>query len=278
MVRKRRTTATKKRTTTRTPARRRRTSTAKKSSSGIVNFFVPMFFIFCILFCLGFLLFMGYRTATASAFFDIEKVELEGVENLPTEKLKNIVKTHTVKTGVWNADLDAIKADIKRFKYAKEISVSRVLPDSIKIIVDERKPVAIVRLDGKDYWADEDALILDRVSAEEKRPAFLMTGWDEADTDKAQENNKKRIQLYQELLREWKDYSLAERVIAVNLSDLKDPQAIVADSGQKITISLGRENYKKRLQKALEVIAGKGKRIESVITSGVNPIIGYRDS
>ncbi len=274
MARKRRTTKRK----TGTTARKRRTTRSKKSSSKIANFFVPMFFIFCILFCLGLLMFMGYRTATASSFFDIETVELKGVENIPQEKIEAIVKTLTVKTGVWNADLDAIKKEVKKFKYAKDVSVSRVLPDSIQVIVDERDPKAVVRLDGKDYWVDEEATILGRVNSEDKRPSFTMFGWNDEDTEKAKENNKKRIQLYLELKKEWQEYDLADRVVAVNLADLKDPEAVVVDSGENVTISLGKEKFKKRLQEGLEVIAGKGNRVQGAIMSGVNPIIVYRDS
>ncbi len=269
---------TTKRKTGTTATRRKRATRTKKGSSKIVDFFVPMFFIFCILFCLGFLMFVGYRTAAASTFFDIEKVETKGIEHISREKIERIVKSHTVKTGVWNADLEAIKSDVNKFRYAKNVSVSRVLPDSIQVVVDERIPKAVVRLDGKDYWVDEDAVVLNRVTGEEKDIPFVMFGWDKENTARAGENNKKRIELYLNLREEWTEFDLAGRVAAVNLSDLNDPQAIVIDSGETVTISLGKEEHKKRLQKALEVVAGKGTKIESVITSGVNPVIGYRDS
>lgn len=259
--------------------RRRKTSTrSKKSTSKFVNFFVPLFFIFCILFCLGFLGFMGYRTATASSFFDVENVEMQGVKHIDEEKIKKIVKSHTVQNGVWNADIQAIKSEVENFKYAKEVSVSRVLPDTVRIIVKERVPVVVIRLDGKDYWADEDALILHQVSAEDERPPFTMFGWEETETGKASEGNRKRVALYLELLESWKSFELAKRVKAVDLSDLRDPQAIVEDSGENVRILLSQEDYGIRLQKGIENIAGRGKEIKSIDMSGVNPVIGYRNS
>ncbi len=262
-----------------TAARRKRTTTrTKKGSNKTVNFFVPMVFICCILFCLGFLMFMGYRTAAASSFFDIEKVETKGVEHISSDKIERIVKSHALKTGVWNADLEAVKSDIKDFKYAKNVSVSRVLPNSIQVVVDERIPKAVVHIEGKNYWVDEDAMILNRVSGEEKKLPFVMFGWNEGRTESAVLSNKKRVELYLKLQEEWTEFDLAGRVAAVNLSDINDPQAIVTDSGEKVLISLGKEEHKKRLQKGLEVVAGKGNKIETVITSGVNPIIGYRNS
>jgi hypothetical protein len=78
------------------------------------------------------------------------------------------------------------------------------------------------------------------------------------------------------MLNEWQDFELARRVSSVNLADLQDPQAIVQDSGESVTVSLGKENFAKRLQKALEVVANKGTQIEAIISNGQNVIVKYR--
>lgn len=262
-------------TTSRKPAnttatRRRKPATRTRKSSGkLENFFVPMFFIVCILFCLGFLLFMGYRTVTASSFFEMKNLELRGVERIQAEKIKQIVKSHTVQNGVWNADVNLIKREIEEFRLAKDVSVSRVLPDTMRIIVDERIPVALVRLDGKDFWVDEEGLLLERVGEKEKRPPFTMFGWDEGENDKAKEKNKKRIELYLKLLEDWKSSDLANRVKAVDLTDLRQPQAIVEKSSKTIEIRLEGEDYVKSLQKGIETVAGSESCIEYVITDGI---------
>ncbi len=270
-----------KRTTTRrrtTAATRRRRTTRKKKSGGFVNFFVPLFFIVCIVFSLGFLLVMGYRTAAASSFFDVETVEMHGVENIEKSKIEKIVKSHTVKNGVWNADIEAIRGEIANIRYTKEVSVSRVLPDTIRVVVRERIPRAVVRIDGKDFWADEDGLVLDRVDVKDKRPPFTMFGWSDLSMKNAREKNKKRVKLYVELLENWKSFDLAKRVKAVDLSDLRDPQAIVEDSGKTVRILLSKDDYVKRLQRGIENIAGRGKQIESIDMSGTNPIVSFRNS
>lgn len=267
---KRKTTATKRR-----PTKRR--ATRKKGSSGFVNFFVPLFFISCILFCLGFLMFMGYRTATASSFFDMENVETQGVKNIPKEKIKEIVSEHTAKSGVWNADIEAIRSDVEKFKYAKEVSISRVLPDTVRVIVNERVPVAVIRLDGKDFWADVEGKILSRISPNDNRPPFTMFGWSQDGLDRT-EKNKKRVELYLKLIESWKSYDLAKRVKAVDLSDLKDAHAIVEKSGRTIEIRLGDKDYENRLQKGIEAVAVSDKCIGYVITSGEKTVTGPCDS
>jgi len=255
----------------------RRSTRRAKGKNRLANFFVPLFFMFCILFCLGFLTLVGYRTATASSFFDLQAVAIRGVSRASRSEIEKIVKTNSVRTGVWNADLGLMKKEIEGLKFVKTVSVSRVLPNKFRVIINERIPKATVRLDGKDFWVDEDARILSRVSNKKKGSDFIMFGWDRSKTEGAFESNKKRVNLYSSLKKEWKEFNLSSRVKAVDLSDLKDPKAIVADSGEIVTIYLGKKDFGKSLKWGLENIAGRGKEVESIIVGGQRPILGFRN-
>ncbi|NNE99718.1 MAG: FtsQ-type POTRA domain-containing protein [Pyrinomonadaceae bacterium] len=274
MARKRRTTT---RSKTRTAAKRRRPGTRRKKKS-MANFFVPLFFIFCILSCLGLVTLVGYRTVTASSFFDFQAVAVRGVSRAPRAKIEKIVRTNTVKTGVWYADIDLIKREVEKFRYVKSASVSRVLPNKIRVVVNERIPKAVVRIEGGDYWVDKDALVLSRVSNGERRPKFTMFGWDQSESPDAIKLNKKRVELFVSLRKEWQKFDLVSRVRAIDLSDLREPRAIVSDSGENVTIFLGRKDFGKSLKEGLENIAGRGKDVESIIISGSRNVIGYRNS
>ncbi len=273
MPRKRATTS-RKTATTRKP---RKTSRRRKSNR-LANVFVPMFFIFCILSCLGFMLFMGYQSATASSFFDLQAVAVRGVARTSRADIEKIVETNSASTGVWHADIGRIKHEVERLKYVRTASVSRVLPNKFRVLVNERIPRALVRIDGSDFWVDEDGLILSKLTQGEKRPLFTMFGWDTRKTTTAHKTNKQRVALFSQLKKEWNEYDLVSRVRAIDLSDMRDPRAIVLDSGETVTIYLGKEDFRKGLQRGLENIAGRGKEVESIIVSGERPIIEFRDS
>ena len=262
-------------------AKRPRKRAAVKRSQGsgqFAGFLIPLFLIVGILFCLGCLSLMGYRTATASAFFDVRAIDVRGVSRASKDDIERIVKLQTQKSGVWNADLADIKTDVEKLMFVKSAVVSRVLPDGLRVSVNERIPRVVVRLKSGDVWADEDSVMLGSVTENETRPPFLLRGWDESKSDKSAKENQERVKIYLKMLNEWQDYDLAARVSSVNLADLQDPQAIVQDSGEFVTISLGKENFGKRLQKALEVVANKGTQIESIISNGQNVVLKYRNS
>lgn len=273
--------ATTLKTNTKPVKRRRRTTITSRRNqkpSKVFNYLVPMVFILAILSVLGFLVFKGYQTVTASSFFDMKKVEVRGISRVAKEDIERIVRLQTESNGVWNAELEQIKADVEKLNFVKTAVVSRILPDGILVRVDERIPRAIVRLNSGDFWVDDDAIMVGTVGKNENRPPFVLRGWDEAKSEKAQKDNQERVKIYTKTLEEWKTLGLEKRVAALNLGDLQDATVIVEDSGQIVTVFIGKEDFGKRLQRALTVIEGKGQSIESLISHGANVVAKYRNS
>lgn len=250
----------------------------RKANGNLLNVFVPLLLIVCILSCLGALAFIGYRTAISSEFFEVKKIEINGTSRTSKDEIESIVRKETEKVGVWNADLKSIKEQIENMGFVKSAVVSRVLPDGIRINVLEREPKAVVRLEGGDFWVDEEGVILASVTKNEKRPPFVLRGWDMGKTEKARRDNQQKVKIYLKMLEEWQQFGLAETVKEVNLSNPDEAKAIVEDSGKPVQIALGKENYAKRLQKGIEAIAGKGNNFEAVNLVGQNLILVPRQN
>ena len=274
-VRKRKTTATKKPAAT--VKKRRNTPTRRKSTGNFTNFLVPLFLMVGIVVCLGFLLIMGYRTVTASTFFDVKAIEINGVARASKDEIERIVCSETEKSGVWNADLVEIKADVEKLTLVKSAVVSRVLPDAVRVNVIERQPKAVVRIDGGDFFADDDAVILGIAGKTDEKPPFYMQGWNRDSTERARKENQERVKIYLKMLEEWKEFELAKRVVAVDLSDMSQPQAIVLDAGEQKKIILSKDNFSKKLKIGLEGIAGKGKEVLGINVSGTQSFLIFRE-
>lgn len=220
---------------------------------------------------------MGYRTVTASAFFDVKRIEVRGTNRASREEVERIARSYTEKSGVWNADLKAIKGDVEKINLIKTAVVARLLPDALVVNITERVPRAVVRTDVGDFWADEEAVILGAVGKDEARPPFVLRGWDEAKNERAAKENRERVKIYGKMMIEWQDYELARRVAWVNLADLREPQAVVQDSGETVTIILANENYKNRLKSGLEKIAGRGREVKSIDVSSSSERLAFRE-
>ena len=281
--------ATRKSTTKRTttlrsnskPVKRRRGTTVSsrktRQTSNTFNFLVPLVFILAILSVLGFLAFKGYQTVTASSFFDVKKIEVRGNTRVLREDVERIVRLQAERNGVWNAELEQIKADVEKLNFVKTAVVSRILPDGILVRVDERIPRAIVRSNSGDFWVDDEAITVASVSKNENRLPYVLRGWDEAKTEKAQKDNQARVKVYSKLLEELKTLGLEKRLASLELSDLQDVKALVEESGEIVTVYLGKEDYGKRLQNAIKVIEGKGQAIGYAKSYGGPVAVGPRN-
>lgn len=264
---------------TRATSARKRTNSAVSSRRGktadFSRFVMPLVIGVILLAGIGFFGVMGYRTAIASDFFNVRRVEVRGNDRVNVEDVRRIVAANTEKTGVWRADLSEIREKVEKLPFVKAASVSMVLPVGIRVNIVERVPAAVVKMSYGNSLVDVEGNVLVPVTKPEPTFPFTMRGWDETKTEKAMTDNLARLKLYKKMLDEWKDYGLSERVKEVDLKDIKDPHASIEDSGRTIAVILGKDRLGTSLKSAIEAVAGKGERVKSVNAVGVSPVLDF---
>jgi cell division septal protein FtsQ len=259
------------------PASRKGSGGARSGQSRFRTFALPLFFSFCILVCLAALGILGYQTVTASDFFNVARIEVHGTDRASSGDVRRLVEMQTERSGVWNADLPGIKEKVERMPWVKSAAVSRVLPNSIRVHVFERVPAAIVKTNEGTLLVDAEGWVI--APARDKEPdfPFVMTGWSTVKSEAAGKENLERVRLYQKMLEEWKEFNLSTRVLAVDLGDIREPRAYIEDSGNVVTIALGREKFGEYLKRGISAIVGKGDMFEAVNLVGQNMILAPRN-
>ena len=234
---------------------------------------VPLAICGFILVCLAVILGLTYDTVAASPFFDLRSVDVRGTDRASRSDIEKIVRANAERSGVWNADLLEIKQKIEKVTFVKSASVTRDLPSGITVKVNERAPVAVVRIDGGEFLVDGDAEILAPAEDNARNPPFVMLGWDGEKSEKAGKENQERLKMYQKMIAEWSDYDLVSRVKSVDLADLREPKAVLEDSGLPVTIMLARDNFGRQLANGIKAIVGKGNMFEGVNLVGQNMVL-----
>ncbi len=249
-----------------------------KKNATWINYYVPALFILAMVGCLIWLMAAAYQKVTASSFFGVKAVEIYGVSRSSSDDIRRTVQMAAIKSGVWNADIGEIRVQVEKLPWVRSAVVSRVLPDGLRVRVKESVPVAAVKTDqGELLWADSEANILGAVSKEEARSLAVLRGWDEKKTDGAQKINQQRVKLYLKMMEEMKLSGLEKRINAVNVSDLEDAQVFVDQAGTVIPVSLGKEDFAKRLQDALKTLEMRDSgQVASLISRGKNVVVVAR--
>jgi len=240
------------------------------------QFVLPLAICVSILICLGALGYLGYQNVAASDFFDVRKIDVVGVHRASKESIENVVRMETERTGVWRSDLFVLKSKLEKQPFVKTASVTRVLPGGLRVQIVERQPAALVTRAGREYFADPEGQILGMTDERNDDLPFPMIGWDETKSEKAMKDNTERVKIYQRMVAEWRVANVLSRVQHINLNDLREPRAVISDSGTMVSIAVGRENYGENLVKGIKAIVGKGSMFEAVNLVGSNMILAPR--
>lgn len=219
---------------------------------------------------------MGLQSVTASKFFEVKAVDVRGTERASREDIARIASNTADTSGVWNADLDEIRVKVEKLPFVKTASVSRVLPDGLSVHVTERIPIAVLKLSNGNMLVDSESNVLAKANENEANLPVILTGWDESKTEKAAKENLERVKIYQKMLAEWREVGLVTRVQSVDLADLRDPKAVTDDSGNLVTISVGRDAFAQHLKSGVAAIAGKSDMFDGVSLVGSNMILSSR--
>ncbi len=229
----------------------------------------------------GVLFFAAYRAASSTSFFQARSINIDGTRRASPEELRAIVRRAALPTGVWRADLERISAELQAQAWVRNAVVSRVLPSGLRVRVTEREPRAVVRTSGgRLVWVDADGVMVGTISSTDQTPPFFMRGWDEEKGELARKENRERVTKYLELVREWGDAGLANRVSEINLGDLRDVRVQLAGDDSQIEVRLGREDLSKRFKQALSVLdeqrqTPRGPYVTYLdLTQGTRAVIG----
>ena len=239
--------------------------------------YVPAFLKLVLAVAMGFVIFAGYRAAASASFFQVHKIEVQGVSRISADDVQAIVRKEVEKTGVWKADLNGMNARLENVPWIKTAVVSRVLPDGMRVRITERVPRAVVRTaSGRFRWVDEDAVLLGEMLPTDQIPAFFLRGLNEDDPQGARQENRERVAKFLELQQQWDVAGLSERVSEVNLLDLRDVRAQLAGDNSQIEVRLGSQDQGKRLQDALNVLDSQRQSAHGSLISYIDLSQGKR--
>lgn len=94
-----------------------------------------------------------YRMATTSSYFIIKDVEISGNERL---EYHDVIKEAGLEPGLnsLSVSIDEIEIRLKKNPWIRRVSVTRKLPDRVKIDIEEYKPKFWILENGTMYYAD----------------------------------------------------------------------------------------------------------------------------
>ena len=99
--------------------------------------------------------FWVWRHTRSDARFAVRKIELAGVKHTPKAAL-DLATQRYVGLNLFQIDIDRVQRDLSGLGWVKRIDIEKQVPDTLRIKITERTPVALVRANERLLYVDEE--------------------------------------------------------------------------------------------------------------------------
>jgi hypothetical protein len=217
-----------------------------------------------------------FQIFAGSKFFALKGVDVvwpaakTGVAPLlDASEVEGIVRgLPTMSRGVLKADLEKIREELlKKNPLMREVEVSRLLPDRLRVSIIERQPVALALkgdVNARDRFVvcvdDEGVMFGDSSHWRGKPWPPLISGLAEDGSEDAKQVNRHWIAMYKRLMAELDQTEppLSSRIDEIFFD--KDAGVRLRLAEKREAVLIGQEDFRTRLNVALDILAAIGRK------------------
>jgi cell division protein FtsQ len=188
---------------------------------------------------------MGYHYGAHSWRFLIQSsddIEITGLHNVSRPQIMDVLGGDLGRN-VFFVPLDERKQQLERIPWVESAAVMRFLPNRLKVEIQERTPVAFVRMGERICLIDGSGVVMELPVQGQQRysfPVIVGTGESEPLSTRAS-----RMRIYSELIRDLDSGggNYSQDVSEVDLSDPEDVKVLINDPSGAVLVHLGRSHF-----------------------------------
>jgi len=206
----------------------------------------------------------GARWLSGSGALRIRDIRFEGLSRAGADEL---IAFSPVKVGdsFFLADVDAMERGLSRHPWVRRVEVRHaLLPPSLVVHVEERRPIALVELSGL-YLVDDEGNVFKRVAAGDPIDLPLVTGISRAEYERRSGASEELLAHALALVRAWRDGGRPRPTLSEIHVEPDGVTIHVGEDGTEVRLGAGDLGAKlSRLDKMLSALGAEGKKAEVV--------------
>jgi cell division protein FtsQ len=214
----------------------------------------------------GALLYGLYRTSAIAAqahVLRIDRIQVRGNERLSQGEVMAALNGLRGENVIW-ADLDAWRKRLLRHPWVRDAAFRRSLPSTVDVVISERIPIGVGRINGEMYLVDERGVIIDQYGPQHADLDLpIIDGLSVRSTEDGTMTDEARAELAGRVISALKTRpAIAKRLSQVDVSDLHNASVILNDDGA--VIRLGDDQFVHRLESYLDLAAALRERVADI--------------
>jgi cell division protein FtsQ len=215
---------------------------------------------------LGALAFGCYRVSIVAAqahVLQVERIVVRGNERLSKGEVLAVLGGLRGESLIWT-DLDAWRRRLLASSWVRDAALRRSLPSTVEVVISERQPVGIGRINSDMYLVDERGIIIDQYGPQYTELDLpIVDGLSASPNDSPTMTDELRADLAARVIAAVKGKpSLARRLSQIDVSDAHNAKVIL--SGDPVVIQLGDDQFLPRLESYLQLAPALRERVEVI--------------
>jgi len=175
------------------------------------------------------------------------EIQIVGNQRLNREQVLSVFGAD-LERNIFKVPLAERRADLERLPWVAHATVIRILPNSIRVSVTERTPVAFVRQGTQVGFVDAEGVLLDMPQEAAGDPQYsfpVLTGLSADDPLSARAT---RMEVYKRFMQDLDSSGehLTQSLSEIDLSNPEDVKALIASGSSDILVHFGDEDFLNR--------------------------------
>ena len=203
------------------------------------------------------------NVAAAPHVLRVDRIVVRGNSRLSRGEVLAVLNGLRGESLVWT-DLDRWRKRLLASPWVRDAALRRSLPSTVEVVVSERQPIGIGRINGDTYLVDERGAVIDQYGPQYADLDLPIVDGLAASPDSGGSMiDEARADLAARVIGAMKTQpAIARRLSQVDVSDLHNASVIL--SGDRAIIQLGEERFLARLQAYLELAPALRARVADI--------------
>jgi len=208
----------------------------------------------------------AYRLASVAAHahvLRVDRITVRGNERLSRDDVLAVLTGLRGESLVWT-NLESWRRRLLASPWVRDAALRRSLPSTVDIVIAERQPIGVGRLNGEMYLVDESGIVIDQFGpqyADLDLP--IIDGLSASPSDSDSMTDHARADLAARLIEAVRSKpEIARRLSQIDVADLHNAAVIL--TGDRAVIHLGDERFLPRLQSYLELSSALRDRVPEI--------------
>jgi cell division protein FtsQ len=205
-----------------------------------------------------------YRGRTAVAHMGtVDRIEVRGNDRLSKGEVLAVLNGLRGES-LFGTDLDVWRGRLMRSPWVRDAALRRSLPSTIEVVISERQPVGIGRLNGETYLVDDRGMVIDQYGPQYGDLDLpIIDGLTSLSAEEGSATDAARAELAARLIAAVRSTpDMAHKVSQIDVTDVHNASVIL--SGDAAVIYVGEDQFLQRLQSYVELAPTLRARVPDI--------------